>query len=312
MKRLQNRIAESGLVLPLMSLYALLVWLLAGLLRYWWWPQLACFILSAYLMVELNNANSLLRVRSRMVSGVFIGLSCAMSFLFGSLSGALVQLFFIASLLLLFSLYQSPQFLGRIFYAFLLLGLSSLLSVYMLLLVPLLWLLMATHLQSMSWRGLFASLIGLVTPYWFVSLWFILQRDFTLPAAHFASLVAFVPPPDAYAAVLVGPSALGQLLAYVLTAVLTVVGVVHFWRQSIDEKIRTRLLYGLFAWLTAALLLLVALQPQLYDPLMRVALVCVSPLVAHFMTLSSSRLTNIAFFVILAATLAVTAVSLFL
>ena len=312
MKRLQNRIAESGLVLPLMSLYALVVWLLAGLLRHWWWPQLACFILSAYLMVELNNANSLLRVRSRMVSGVFIGLSCTMSFLFGSLSGALVQLFFIASLLLLFSLYQSPQLLGRIFYAFLLLGLSSLLSVYMLLLVPLLWLLMATHLQSMTWRGLFASLIGLVTPYWFVSLWFILQRDFTLPAAYFAALTAFIPPPDAYAAAFADPWALGRLLAYVLTAVLSVVGVVHFWRQGIDEKIRTRLLYGFFAWLTAALLLLVALQPQLYDPLMRMALVCASPLVAHFMTLSSSRLTNIAFFVILAAALAVTAAGLFL
>ena len=175
-----------------MMAYGLSVWLLAGVLLHSWWPQLACFVLSAYIMVELNNANSLLRVRSRMVSGVFIGLSCTMCFLFASFSGALVQLFFIASLLLLVGTYQCPQSLGYIFYSFLFLGLTTLLSAQMLLFVPLMWLLMAVHLQSLSWRGWLSSLIGLLTPYWFVSVWFIYQRDFTPLADHFCSLVALL------------------------------------------------------------------------------------------------------------------------
>lgn len=305
MKRLQNRIAESRLVLPVMSFYGLAVWLLAGLLGHQWWPQLVCFILSAYMIVELNNAYSLLRVRSRMVSAVFIALSCAMSFLFSSMSGGLVQLFSVASLLLLLSSYQSPQSLGRIFYAFLLFGLSSILSIHLLLLVPLVWLLMATQLQSLSWRGLMASLIGLITPYWFFSLWFIYQRDFTPLFAHFASLTEFVPIPSAY-----GSLSLGRWLVYVLTLGLTLTGIVHFWQNSIDEKIRTRLLFGLFTWMSMALLLFIALQPQLYDPLMRLTVVCASPLVAHFLTFTSSRVTNIIFFIIAALTLTVTVVNL--
>ena len=305
MRRLQNRIAESGLVLPVMATYGLAVWLAAGLVSQNWWPQLLCFALSAYMMVEMNNSFALLRVRSRMVSGTFIALTGTMCFLFGSLPGGLVQLFFIIALLLLLSTYQEPASLGRIFYAFLFLGLSSVLSAHVLFLIPLLWVLMATQLQSLSGRGLMASLIGLATPWWFICLWFIFQRDFTPLLDHFASLADFTPLSHAYAKV-----TLGQWIVWVLTAGLTLTGIVHFWRNSIDEKIRTRLMYGLFTWLSAVCLLLTALQPQHFDPLMRLAVVCASPLVAHFLTLSSTRITNIAFFVIAAITLAVTVTNL--
>jgi hypothetical protein len=64
--------------------------------------------------------------------------------------------------------------------------------------------------------------------------------------------------------------------------------------------------------MSAVCLLLTALQPQHFDPLMRLAVVCASPLVAHFLTLSSTRITNIAFFVIAAVILAVTVVNLIL
>ncbi len=305
MKLLQNRIAESGLVLPAMVAYGVAVWLAAGLVTHNWWPQLLCFALSAYLMVETNNAFALLRVRSRMVSGVFIALLCTMSFLFGSLSGGLVQLFFIITLLLLLSTYQDTSALGHIFYAFVFLGLSSVLSAHVLLLIPLLWLLMGFQLQSLSWRGLMASVIGLVTPWWFLCLWFLYLRDFTPLAHHFASLATFAPLPRVYASVTTG-----QWITWALALILTLTGVIHFWRQSIDEKIRTRMLYGLFTWLSAACLLFTALQPQHFDPYMRIAAVCSSPLIAHFLTLTSTRITNIAFFVIAAATLAVTVVNL--
>lgn len=286
-------------------IYSVGVWLFAGTIAHGWWPQVVCFALSAYMMVELNNAYALLRVRSRMVSTVFMALTCTMTFLFHSLTGGLVQVFTIASLLLLLSTYQSQESLGRIFYAFLLLGFVSMLSVQTLLLVPLLWLLMGTQLQSLSWRGLMASLIGLATPYWFVSVWFACQLDFTPLAHHFLSLATFEPLPSAYAALTAA-----HWLTFMLTAVLTVTGVVHFWNNSIDEKIRTRQNYGLFTWMSGACLLLTALQPQHFDPLMRVAVICASPLVAHFLTLTSSRITGIAFFVITAVTVAVTVVNL--
>lgn len=307
MKRLQNRIAESGFLLPVMSLYGLAIWLQSGVLANQWWLQLSCFALSVYLMVELTNFNALLRVRSRMVSSTFIALNCTMTFLFGSLTGGLVQLFAITSLLLLLTTYQAPQALGRLFYAFVMLGLASILFVHILFFVPLLWLLMATQLQSFSWRGLLATLIGLATPYWFFSLWFIYQRDFTPLANHFCELASFTALPSGYAV-------LGwqQWLPYVLLTALTVTGIVHFWRNSIEEKIRIRLLYAFFTWMTLVSLVFVALQPQHYDPLMRLATITASPLIAHFLTLTSSKVTNIAFFGIAAITLAVTVVNMLL
>lgn len=306
MKRLQNRIAESGFLLPVMSVVGLAVWILAGLVANNWWPQIVCFVLSVYLMVEMSNGNALLRVRSRMVSATFIALSCTTSFMFASLSGALVQLFAITALLLMFTTYQAPMALGRTFYAFVMIGLASTLFPHILFFVPLLWLLMATQLQSLSWRSLMASVIGLIAPYWFYSLWFIYQRDFTPLADHFCSLADFTPLFHAYATL-----GLAHWLAYALTVVLTVAGTIEFWRDSIEDKIRIRLLYNLFGWLSLAILLFVALQPQHYDPLMRLAAVTCSPIIAHMLTLTSSKLSNIMFFVVIAAAVAVTAISLF-
>jgi hypothetical protein len=54
----------------------------------------------------------------------------------------------------------------------------------------------------------------------------------------------------------------------------------------------------------------IALQPQHFDPLIRIVIICASPLVAHLLTLTSSRITNIAFFVILAVCLLITGINL--
>jgi hypothetical protein len=84
-KYLQNRMAESGYTLTVSSLYALVVWSLAGLLGNGWWLQLLVMTASACLMVELTNSHVLLRVRSRMVTSTFLVFSCLPVSLFGSL-----------------------------------------------------------------------------------------------------------------------------------------------------------------------------------------------------------------------------------
>ena len=302
MKRLQNRIAESGLLLPVMAVYGLGVWLLGGLLTRQWWPQLACFVLSAYLMVELTNVNALLRVRSRMVSATFIALSCTMCFLFGSLTGGLLQLFVIASLLLLLSTYQMPQALERVFYAFVLIGLASIFFVQILFFVPLLWLLMATQLQALSWRTWLASVLGILTPYWFLMLWFLYQQDFSPLVAHVATLTHIQVPHFTFQA--------GPVMAFAFTLVLAAAGIVHFWQYSFEDKIRIRLLFGFFTAMTVFTLFLAIVQPQHFGVLLRLSFVVVSPLVAHLFTFTSSRLSNMLFFAALAVALAITVFNL--
>ena len=71
-KRIQNRIAESRWTQAYVVSAAALVWVIAGIYN----PSVIvpgiCLLLSTYLMMELNNANALIRIYSRMVSCSFI------------------------------------------------------------------------------------------------------------------------------------------------------------------------------------------------------------------------------------------------
>lgn len=310
MKRFQNRVAEGGLALPVTAAFTVVVWLLCGLLRSGLWPQLACFAVTVYLLIELSNQNALLRVRSRMVSCTFMSLSCTACFLFPSLSGGIFLLCMVAALLLLLSTYQDNRALGRTFYSFVFVSLASMTFVQTLFFVPVLWILMTIRLQSMSLRMWMASVIGLLTPYWFALLWLIYQRDFTPLTDHLALLTSFSHPlglPLQWEGEGGGSS---PLFSFLFTLILTVAGLVHFWHHSYEDKIRTRQLYGFFSVLSLLTLLLIALQPQLFNPLMRLTFICVSPIIAHFLTLTSTRWTNIAFITVVIAAWGITAFSI--
>ena len=313
MKRPQNIIAESGLTLPVAALFSVVVWLLVGLVRLQLWPQLACFIATIYMVVEMTNQNALLRIRSRMVSSTFIVLSCASCFLFPQMTGGVAQLCMVAAFLMLFQTYQTSRSMGRIFYAFAAIGLGSLAFVQMLWYVPVLWLLMATQLQSMNWRTWLASMLGLAMPYWFALVWFLLPfnlsadwtADLSPLADHFALLADISRP-----SIPTPPYLLGSILALVLTLVLGAIGITHFWQYSFEDKIRIRLLYGFFTAMTAFTVFLILVQPQHFDVLMRLLTLCACPLIAHVLTFTSSRLSNILFFVALGLALALTVFNL--
>jgi len=305
-KHIQNHIAESKLTLPVVAVYGVVVWLLAGVVANHWWPQLFCFALSTYLLIELNNSNALIRVYSRTVSCSFIGLMCTAPFLFGSLSGGVVQLCFIAAVLLLFQTYQDETSTGRCFYAFAAIGVGSLFFVQIFYYVPVLWLLMLTNLLCMKWRTFLASVLGLLAPYWFVTAYLVYFGDPMSLVGHFAALGHWSAPFDL---TVLSDS---QVLVLALCLLLALTGIVHFWRNSYHDKIRIRLLYGCFTVLvlfTAALLLL---QPQHYSVLIRLLIVVISPLIGHFLALTYTRISNIAFFAITLATLALTVYNLWM
>lgn len=300
------------MTLPVAGVACLVVWVLVGLVAHQLWPHLACFAATVYVLVEMSNQNALLRVRSRMVSSSLLMFTCASGFLLPQFDGAVVQLCSVVAVLFLFQTYQDKLAMGRAFYAFAAVGVASLACVHVLWYVPLLWLLMATQLQSLSWRMWMASLLGLATPYWFAVVWLLLplgvemdgwQADLTPFTLHFAELTDLRLP--SYLAV-----TLPQVLVFILTLVLATVGIVHFWNNSFEDKIRIRLLYGFFTTMTLVTLLAVVAQPQHYGVLMRVAFITASPLVAHVFTFTSSRLSNILFFVALASMVALTVFNL--
>ena len=298
-KRLQNRIAENALILPFMAVFTSGVWLLCGLITQKWWIQFLCFAASVYLMVETSNSNALLRVRSRMVSAVFMALSCAACFLFGSLTVSIVQLCFITSLLLLFHTYQDKQSSGLTFYSFLCIGLSSLVFPQIIFFVPLIWLLMGTQLQSLSIRTWLASVVGVLTPYWLLLPYLLYLQDFSWLYQHVTALASFTPSSQAMPAMM----SAGRIAVFIFIVLLCLTGIIHFWHRSFEDKIRIRLLYGFFTCMSLGTIAFMLLQPQHFDTLLCMLTVCASPLIAHFLTLTNSRLTNIVFIACVVITL---------
>lgn len=304
MKRIQNIISESRFTLPVIAVYGAAVWCAAGLLSEHWWVQFACFAASTYLMMELNNSNALIRIYSRMVSCAFIVLSSSVTFMFSSVSQAVAAMCVLASYLLLFRTYQDRTAMGRTFYAYLFIGLGAMAYPETLYFVPALWLLSILCLQAPSWRNFFASVFGLLTPYWFAAVWFIYQEDFTLPMTHFASLAEVCLPPN-YSHI-----TLSHALAFIYILIIGLTGIVHYLRTSYNDKIRIRMLYQFFITMNLLSAVLLVIMPQHYDFLLRMMIINTSPLIAHFIALTRTRVTNIAFYVITLSALMLTAYNL--
>jgi hypothetical protein len=277
---------------------------MGGVLQEQWWLQLACFAITAYLVVLLNNMNSLIRIYSRLMSAFFLALGCCDCHLFPSISESISVLFFVLSYLILFMSYQDKTRSGVVLYAFIAIGIASMCNVHILYLVPLFWLFMSYNLLALSWRTWLASILGILTPYWFVGCWYFYRGEPWALLEHLLPLATFEPIAD-YSVVTPGQAAL-----YILLVVLGIMGTAHFIHKSYLDSIRVRLLYAIFIWMHLILAVFLALQPQHYDLLIRLMIVNTSPLVAHFFALTSTKVTNIVFYTTLTAIITLTAYNL--
>lgn len=308
MKRLQNKIAESRKALPVAIAVCTGIWLTAGVIQHQWWIQFGCFLLSVAVMTELDNNNALIRTYSRMVTISYALLSCLPCFLFPSTGGAVFQTCLVASLFTLFRCYQDKQATGWAFYTFLMLGMASLASVLTFWLLPVVWLLMATTLYCLSWRTFVASLLGLLCPYWFVLAWILCfcEADITPLLEHLEQAGRYKLPAD-YLSL-----SLSQVLTFGLMTILGITGIVHYTRNYYHDKIRTREIYYSMMMLWAVSTLLLIIQPQHDDTMLRVIITVCSPLIGHFIALTSTKLTNIAFSAIVSAVVLLTAFNLWM
>lgn len=257
-------------------------------------------------MVELNNSNVLIRIYSRSVSAAFIILSCIACFLFPSLNGAIVQLCLIASLLTLFQTYQDKTTVGLTFYTYALLGLASLLEVHIFWFVPVYWIVQMFFIYSLSIRTFQASLLGILLPYWCLLAWVLWRYEGNLTPLwqHFEPLTNFQFPFD-YTSI-----GHARILTFAFLVVLFLTGLVHYLRTSFNDKIRIRQIYYSLVFLDVIAIVFLIAQPQHEDLMLRVIIITTSPLIGHFISLTYTRLTNIAFCVILSVALILTVFTL--
>ena len=148
---------------------------------------------SSFLMMELNNANALIRIYSRMVSCSFIAFVMMAKFLLVSLPCGIVQLFFIAFFLFFFKAYQDKRATGTVFYAFAMLGIASTQFVQILYFLPIALVLLFTNILAGTARTLCAALMGVLTPYWFVGGYCVYADKLDALVGHVQGLWTFAP-----------------------------------------------------------------------------------------------------------------------
>lgn len=299
-KRAQNRIAESRATLPWTAVICLLIWLVGGVITHGWWLQMGVAALAMVMMALLNNVNALIRIYSRMISCSFIVLMTMTAYLWPQLPVGMVALAVTTFYLLLFQTYQDKRAMGMIFYAYAMLGIGSIFWVQLLWLIPVFWILMATNILAFSGRTFFASILGLVLPYWFLSGYYFLTGQIAMLGAHFADILNVGP---LFALKLLD---LHHFVTIGFVFLLGILGIVHFLRNSYKDKIRIRMYYEAFIVVELVLMAAIIVFPKMADPIMALLITTTAPLIGHFLALTHTKLTNITFFVILAIVAALT------
>lgn len=295
-KSFQNKIAGSRYSLPVSATLIATMWVAVGMAVDSIWPQFALTAASTLLMVELNNRNSLMRTYSRMVSCCFLALITAISLPAPSLTGSIVTLCTVVFYLILWTSYQDHLATGRTFYAFIFAGIASMACIQTGYYLPLLWMLMLFFVNSFSLRTLIASVLGMVLPYWFAAGYFVYTENWQTPLAHFRAFIDYSGLLD------YTQTTTHQMANITFVGVLALMGAVHFLRNSYADKIRTRLIYESFIVMDLVTLAFLALMPRCYNELIGIMVVNTAPLVAHFVTFTHTRITNIVFITMLAST----------
>lgn len=305
-KLLQNRISESNTTLPASAVYGALLWLAGGLVTGNMYLQFAIFTVNVALLVELNNRNSMLRIRSRMVSVSYIFLTCMANFLFPNITASVTALGTTLMLTLLFLQYHDKTASGRTFYAFAVISIASMFWIQILFFVPVIWFVMLFCLQNMSSLTFAASFAGIIAPYWLAATFFFIADDIVTPTEHIMRITEFGP------TLITAGMQPYQAITLAVVMILGATGGIHYMRNNFKEKIQNRMLYLCLTWLDAAAAVFLVLQPQHYDYLITMMIVFTSPLTAHFLALTSTRQTNIAACVITVVVITITILNLWM
>ena len=294
-KYLYNRITGSIVFIHASSVYGVLTWLPAGLLAQSLWLQLLLTIAANSLLIEMCIYFKLLRLNNWVVTTIFMLLTTCCGFTYGSLEAGISSATIALVTFMLFLTYKSPNDVGHTYFAYLAIGATSLFFIPILYITPLLWLLSLYQLQSLNWRTWFASILGLLTPYWFVLPWFLYQRIQDDMSIQFPLFSLDELPTNGDATLM--PM---QIVVFAVIALPTIIGALNFWQQSYNESIQTRLFFNFLQWQGLAIALIIILQPQYYNTLIRMMIFCASPFIAHFFALTRSKIVNYIFFVTLA------------
>ena len=304
--RLQNRISGSMFTLPVCAVITLLLWgftlregegIFLSRLSFTvpHLVALVCVALIAYVLVEMNNVNMLIRVRSRLVSSVWLVSAAVVPLLHTYSHGLVAAVCLSVAYYQLFKTYQAPDSQLNAFHSALMLSAGSLFVPHLLFFLPFFLWHQTVFLRSVTLRSLGAVFLGLAMPFVVVAGYAMVSGDlsFLFRWAETLSLYYAVSS-EAYQTL-----TLQQWASWAVISLWGWIGMVHYLSTSYRDRIQTRMLLYVFVCQFLAIETFVALQPQHLDDWMPLLMVTSAPLTAHFFALTGSRFTNALFLVAL-------------
>ncbi len=281
-KRIQNRIGESRLLLPTVVLVAgALWWLPRRPFSYWDLGGLALCYLCTYLLMEMNNVNALIRTYSRSVSSVFLLLTAVMGMLHGWLPQLVAAPALTAAMFMMTRVDEVGNRVAHTFHIFVALGIAVLAEPPLVALALVFFWNQAVFLRSLSFRAFWAGLIGLATPIWVAACVVLLTGRWALAVDWLATFCDYrLPSLQAYAGV-----ATETRSAWVLLALMLVLGLAYYLRNASADKVRTRMLMYAFISQSVVVAVMGAAQPHRASQLLTAMNISIAPLAAHYFTL---------------------------
>ena len=307
--RLQNKIAGSVFTLPVCVVAAVLMW---------WLPQkefsmlclggLVLCLLTTYVIMETNAQQHIIRIRTRMMSCVWLILAASLAFMHPVGEPIIAAAFLCASYYLLFLCYQRHRPQKFVFHAFLMLSLGSFCAPVMLPMAVLFFLYLAIFLRTLPRKAFWAGIIGLVVPYWCYAVWCFITNDMGSFVARLTDMAQLeMPTVEAITSM----PFVWQVSAGVV-ALLSIVSIFHYLRTNYDDKIRVRMILYIYVSQTLLLMAFLLLQPAHYQTTMALLVASASPLIAHYFALTGSWLSTIFFLLSLLLTVGMATLNLWL
>ncbi|MBQ0049590.1 MAG: hypothetical protein KBT12_05070 [Bacteroidales bacterium] len=291
--RLQNYISGSVFTLPLCTLCCVALWWLSSDDDDWWERGGGLLLVAAttYVLVELNNRNILLRIRTRLVSSTWL-LSAAAIPLVHRWTPQLTSAFSLAaSYYLLFCTFQKHRCQTTTFHWALMVGIGSIFVPQMIVCLPLFLCYQTTFLRSMSWRTFCAAIVGCLLPLSLWSVWWLSHNDHATLLNWVNQITALhLIDSDLYPLL-----TLQQGCSWLLLSLLGLLGMLHYLSTSYDDRIQVRMMFYILCSQFVVIELYVGLQPDHLDTMLPMLMVTASPLIAHFFALTSSWFTNALF-----------------
>lgn len=247
------------------------------------------YTLVGYILIELNNRYTIIRVRASVQASFFILFVLACPQLYPLSRGSIASLIFVFSLHILFNSYQKQRPTNDLFLALFFLSLGTILVPQLFFLIPI-YLLGAYQFQSLTAKSFFAGLIGLFVPYWFLFSHAFFYEEMWIFKAPFIALINSFQ----IETTLINLT-FSSLLSISLLLILYLVSSIHFFMTSYQDKIRTRAFLNFLVIISSVLFLILLVNPILFNEIMPLLFIAVSFLSGHLFVLTKNRASNVFF-----------------